>query len=70
MKISNGHILVDMTKGALMYQEVQVPEPESRDIWNNEFNGVIVDIHDGLATVKDQEDNAFDVETERLTLVD
>jgi len=47
--------------------EVEVPEPNENDGWNNAFVGVVVSykgLH--LVTVRDQEDNYYDVEFERV----
>lgn len=49
---------------------VDVPDPLAGDIWNNSFVGEVRKVKDGVATVVDQEDNAFDVECDRLELVE
>lgn len=46
---------------------VAVPDPISdRDSWHHAFVGTVIALTDELATVCDQDDDAFDVEVERL----
>ena len=50
---------------------VMVPEPNESDIHEHSFVGTVVGVfYSGIATVLDQEDDAFDVEIDRLSLVD
>ena len=54
-------------------QEVDIPEPQSNDSWNHGFTAQVVSTKfdtDGslLLTVRDQEDNHFDIEARRIML--
>lgn len=51
----------------LIGELVEVPEPTSDDIWNHSFVGTVRKIKNGIATVIDEDDDAYDVEIERLT---
>lgn len=50
--------------------EVNVPNPNETDIHNNSFVGTVVDILEDRNTVivQDQDDNFFEIESDRLTI--
>jgi len=63
MKDKNGRTIeVGMT--------VEVPEPSGNDIHNFEFRGSVNSFHDEYVTVEDMESNFFDIEPERLEIVE
>jgi len=49
---------------------VEVPAPQQDDIWNYSFAGTVRYLKKGIATVIDQNDDAFDIEVERLEIID
>jgi len=52
-------------------RSVLVPEPNGGDIHSHSFVGTVVGVfYNGLSTVLDQDEEAFDIETERLQIVD
>lgn len=50
--------------------DVIVPNPRGNDAWNNSFLGTIENINyeTNIATVRDMEDNYYDVDSARLKL--
>ena len=49
---------------------VLAPEPNESDMYNNEFVGHVSKFKDdGLCTVVDMENNAFDIEVNRLEVL-
>jgi hypothetical protein len=63
MKDKNGRII-------RIGDSVDVPEPIGNDIHNFEFRGSVNSFHDEYVTVEDMESNFFDIEPERLEVVD
>lgn len=63
MKDKNGIIIKEG-------QEVLVPEPNDTDIHNNEFVGYVKCFRNGNVVVVDGEDDAFEIEPERLEVQD
>lgn len=47
---------------------VDVPDPEPGDLWAHAFTGRIVAVSGDTATVVDQQDDAWDVDVDRLRL--
>jgi hypothetical protein len=50
--------------------EVDVPEPNGNDMYNFEFRGSVHSFHDEYVTIEDMESNFFDIEPERLEIVE
>jgi hypothetical protein len=48
------------------YNEVYVPEPESGDLHNFEFTGMVDGFRHGNVIVSDQDGNAFEFKPQRL----
>lgn len=44
----------------------QVPEPNSTDIHNHSFTGIVIGIRNGYAQVQDADGDVFEIEPERL----
>lgn len=66
MKDKNGRIIH-------IGDSVDVPEPNGSDIYLFEFRGTVVDIHyegQGLVVVEDNNSDFFEIESERLVVVD
>ena len=49
-----------------IYDTVEVPEPNSDDLYNHSFRGTIIGFRDEFALVEDMEENVFDIEIDRL----
>lgn len=50
--------------------EVRVPEPNASDIHDHSFVGIVVGVfYNGLSTVLDQDEQAYDIETSRLIVI-
>ena len=49
--------------------EVEVPEPNSTDMYNNEFVGRVSDFRNDMVTVEDQDGDCWDIEPERLEVI-
>lgn len=49
---------------------VLVPEPIETDIHNHEFVGSVINFHGEYVRVSDMDDNFFDIEPERLTILE
>jgi len=47
---------------------VQAPEPNDSDTYLYEFTGAVQGFHDKFVTVRDGEDECFDIEPERLEI--
>jgi len=52
-----------------MGDPVEVPSPKAADMWGNSFAGTIISTTrgDGLICVRDQEDDCWDIEANRVT---
>ena len=48
---------------------VMVPSPNISDIHIHEFIGRVIDFRNGNALVKDQDDDVFEIETDRLSII-
>jgi hypothetical protein len=48
--------------------KVKVPEPDGTDIHNNEFIGKVDGFRNGYVTVVDSENDAFEIEPQRLKI--
>jgi hypothetical protein len=59
----NGHSL---TAGVL----VEVPDPLPGDLWNHSFQGYTHTHKGSIVCVIDQDDNAWDIEANRLTILE
>ena len=49
---------------------VEVPDPDDSDIHTHSFVGTIVGFYNGNAVVEDMDNNTFEIEVERLTLIE
>jgi len=59
-----------MRKQLKLGSSVCVPSPEPNDLWEHEFTGTVKDIKPhGIITVVDQDDDCWDVEADRLTIL-
>lgn len=47
--------------------DVEMPEPNDGDNWNHTFVGTIVNEKNGIMTVKDQDDDCFDIVWDRIS---
>jgi hypothetical protein len=50
----------------LIGMDVEMPEPNDGDSWNNTFVGTIVGEYGGIVTIKDQDDDCFDISWDRI----
>ena len=55
----------------LIGHQVNVPDPILMvgDLYNNEFTGTVVDFRDDFIVVEDMDGDCFDIEPERVTIV-
>ena len=48
---------------------VDVPEPEANDLWSHSFTGTVVCARGLYVTVRDQDDDCWDIEPIRLEII-
>jgi hypothetical protein len=49
-----------------IHDEVNVPDPELHDAWNEAFQGFVTRIKGKIAEVQDEDDNVYEIAIDRL----